>query len=367
MSQFLIACGGTGGHLSPGIAVAQCLLERGHGCKLLISRKDVDSKLVAAYPELEFERSPGTAFSWRPFAFLKFNWYQVQALRHALKLLTDYRPDAIIGFGGFLTVGAALAGFLRGVPIILHEANRRPGRAIRAISGLAKRIYLPRGVSLRRLPPAMTGHCGYPVRREIRPMPQDEARRRLGLEVHGRLLLVLGGSQGALSLNKWAREQFKQLAAEGINLLCITGLLKDTHRPLEAKSRDGQTLRGYFMPFTTKMSEVLSAADLVVSRGGAGSIAELIRCRLPGFIVPYPHATDDHQTANARFAEQQGGLIVLPQTNLEELLNEVVELAFNDFLLSEMRKNLERMDRDNSTETMVADIEVLLRQEEVLT
>lgn len=367
MSVFLISCGGTGGHLSPGIALAQGLSEHGHTSQLLISNKDVDSKLVSAYPQLDFVRSPGIGFSWKPFQFLKFNWNQFRALRFALTLLSDKKPDAVIGFGGFLTIGVAFAGFVKGVPVILHEANRKPGRAIRMLSGIARRIYLPRGVSLRRLPPQTLGHHGYPVRKEIRMIPRDEARKRLQFDVGGKLLLVIGGSQGALSLNRWVKENFEKLADEGISVLCVTGLLKESRGHLEHRTKDGQLAKAYFMPFTNSMAEVLSAADIVVSRAGAGSIAEFIRCRLPSILVPYPYATDDHQSANALFAEQQGGAIVVPQNQLDSLTSEVIDLAYNDFLLGEMRKNLERMDRDNNVNDIIDDIERVVASKEVVT
>ncbi len=362
MSDFLISCGGTGGHLSPGIALAQCLIERGHQSHLLISKKDVDSLLVSAYPQLDFVRSPGAGFSWKPIQFLKFNWQQIRAFKFAMDILQEKKPDAVIGFGGFLTVGVVIAGFLKGIPVILHEANRKPGRAIRLLSGFARRIYLPEGLRIRNLPPETIRHAGYPVRKEIKPLPRDAARKRLGIEVPGKLLLVLGGSQGALALNRWVKESFPKLAEQGISVLCVTGLIKESRGSVEHKAKDGQIARAIFMPFTTQMADVLSCADLVVSRAGAGSIAEFIRCRLPAFLVPYPFATDDHQTANASFLEQQGGCVVIPQKDISALTDEVIETIYNDWLLSQLKANLERLDRNNSTDSMAADLEGIVAE-----
>lgn len=357
MSTFVISCGGTGGHLAPGIALAEGLNARGHTTHLIISNKDVDSLLVTAYPDLKFVRSPGAGFSWKPLAFIKFNWQQLRALLFAFKLLSEKKPDAVIGFGGFLSVGVVIAGFMKGCPVVLHEANRKPGRAIRLLSGLARRIYLPDGVKLRNLPPQTVRHTGYPVRRGIRPLSREVARRRLGIEVTGKLLLVLGGSQGALALNRWVKESFPKLGEEGISVLCVTGLIKESRGQLEHRAKDGQTAKAIFMPFTTKMAEILSCADLAVSRAGAGSIAEFTRCRLPAILVPYPYATDDHQTVNARFLEQQGGGLVVPQASISTLAAEVIDTIFNDWLLGMLRTNLGRLDRNNEISLMVDDLE----------
>ena len=116
-----------------------------------------------------------------------------------------------------------------------------------------------------------------------------------------------------------------------------------------------------FVPFCDRIGELLSAADLVVSRAGAGTLAELIRCEMPAILVPYPHAASDHQRANAAFFERQGGGLVVEESAIGGLLDEVVELVFNDWLLRQFRANLKRMDRANSLDLMLADLEELAR------
>jgi len=112
--------------------------------------------------------------------------------------------------------------------------------------------------------------------------------------------------------------------------------------------------------FCDRMGELLSAADLVVSRAGAGTLAELIRCEIPAILVPYPRAADDHQRANAAFFERQGGGIVVEQTQLDRLHAEVVDIIFNDWLLRKFRGNLQRMDRTNSLDLMLRDLEEIV-------
>src|SRR5204863_2489180 len=139
-------------------------------------------------------------------------------------------------------------------------------------------------------------------------------------------------SQGASSLNDWARSQLPLFAAEGIQLYVVTGLGKGREGIVELKTKTGAAIRAIFMPFSDRMAEVLSAADLVVSRAGAGTLAELIRCETPGILVPYPQAADDHQRENAAYFERQGGGIVVAQTRLSQLHAEVLDVIFNDWL-----------------------------------
>jgi len=357
MSSFLISCGGTGGHLSPGIALAEGLLARGHQPTLLISHKKVDTRLIEKYPHLKFIRIPGAPFTLKPVGFARFVLRQTQGLFRSFSLVRSPRPDAIVGFGGFTTASIILAGALMKVPVALHEANRVPGRAIRLLGRLGRRVYLPPGVRLPDLRSSVVHAMGLPVRKEIKRINREDARTQFGLDPQQGVLVVLGGSQGASKLNEWAREKAEPLAAENVQVYCVTGLGKGDSGEKTYKGRNGQTVKAQFVPFCDRMGDLMSAADLVVSRAGAGTIAELIRCETPAILIPYPHAADNHQWANARYFEQQGGGIVIAQERVGELLKEVRDVVFNDWLLRKFRSNLQRMDRANSLDEMLADLE----------
>jgi UDP-N-acetylglucosamine--N-acetylmuramyl-(pentapeptide) pyrophosphoryl-undecaprenol N-acetylglucosamine transferase len=359
MSRFAISCGGTGGHLSPGISLAEGLLARGHEAVLLISQKKVDARLSEKYPQLRFERMPGSGFSWRPWQLARCIASQTQAVATCVRLLRRLQPDGAIGFGGFTSAPLALAGWALGVPVALHESNRVPGLAVRTLGRLAHRVYLPPGIRVSGIRAVATRHVGLPVRREIVRHPQAAARAALGLDPNHRLLVVLGGSQGASALNDWARGHLETFAAEGIQLYCVTGLGKGREGAVELKTRAGAPIRARFVPFSDRMAELMSAADLVVTRAGAGTLAELIRCETPAILIPYPHAADDHQRANAAFFERQGGGIVVAQAAMGQLKAEVFDTIFNDWLLRKFRGNLRRMDRANSLDLMLADLEAL--------
>ena len=163
MSRFLIACGGTGGHLAPGIALGQWLKRQGHRPLLLISSKRIDARLIQKYPELDFEVIPGAPLLMGALGLVKFGLQQTRGLFFSWRLIRRERPVAIIGFGGFTTASIIVAGCLRGVPVALHEANRVVGRAVRSLARFADRIYVPRGVDLEAVGREKIRHSGLPL------------------------------------------------------------------------------------------------------------------------------------------------------------------------------------------------------------
>jgi UDP-N-acetylglucosamine--N-acetylmuramyl-(pentapeptide) pyrophosphoryl-undecaprenol N-acetylglucosamine transferase len=359
MSRFLISCGGTGGHLAPGIAVAEGLVARGHGVRLLISEKRVDARLIEKYPQFEFTPVAGTGFGLAPAKLARFAMSQAKGFAFCRKLVRETKPDCVVSFGGFTSTGVVLAARLRGVPVALHESNRVPGRAIRVLGRFAQRVYLPSGVKLGAVKKDVVRHVGMPVRREIVPVEKAAARASLGLNPEQKVVVVFGGSQGATVLNDWARKEMGLLAAEGVQVCCVTGLGKGAEEVVELKSREGAVVRARFIAFSDRVGELLSAADLVVARAGAGTIAELIRCETPAVLVPFPQAADDHQRANAAEFARDGGGFVVEQRAMEELTPKVLEIVLSEARLEELRVKLRRMGRENPVNIVVEDVEAL--------
>ncbi|HCR28699.1 MAG TPA: UDP-N-acetylglucosamine--N-acetylmuramyl-(pentapeptide) pyrophosphoryl-undecaprenol N-acetylglucosamine transferase [Opitutae bacterium] len=359
MNRALIACGGTGGHLSPGIALAQELMSRGWRCQLLISSKKVDTRLVEKYTDFEYETISGSGLTFRPLGFLRFIRDFVKGYRSCLKKIDLFKPDVVIGFGGFISAPSLLAGARKGAKIAIHEANRVPGRATRLTSRIADRIYLPEGVHLKEKQSDRVRSAGIPLRSEFNQKEKSAARKSLGLEVDRKTLLVFGGSQGARSLTDWSIEHANQLEQGDIQLICLSGLgyvkeRKDAPNGCQAK----QLAR--FLDFSDDMSTLLSAADLVVSRAGAGSLAEIARCGAPAVLIPYPFAADDHQVHNAERFEEQGGGVRLSDKQLDRLYETVDRLKADDEQLEIMRDRLRSMDASNSRAEIADDIEALV-------
>ena len=315
--------------------------------------------LIVSLSEDALRNVPGVAFSWRPDAHLRFHWHQLQGLFFSLGLIRRMKPDAIVGFGGFTNAGVVLAGRIRRVPVALHEANRIPGRAIRVLSRFAKRLYLPPGVRLPGRLGLMVRHTGLPVRTEIVRLSRDEARARLGVDQAQKLLVVLGGSQGSGPLNQWVEQNLPSLAQEGVQVWCVTGLDKGERGVREFPGKSGTVVRAWREQFSDRIGVLMSAADLVLSRAGAGTLAELVRCETPAILVPYPYAANDHQRANAAYFEQQGGGLVIAESALAGLQQEILDVVFSDWLLNKFRTNLRRMSEENCIDNLAQDLEAL--------
>lgn len=360
-AAYLISCGGTGGHLAPGIALAQELQSRGHAVTLLISHKAVDAQLAAKYPTLEFRSIPGAPLLSSPAGLARFVMQQSRGVLAAVGLIRRLRPAAIIGFGGFTTAAVIVVGAAAGVPVALHEANRIPGRAIRLMAPFARRVYLPAGVSLRGGGGSRVRAAGLPVRAEIRREPRAEACAAFQLDPARPVVAVLGGSQGATPLNAWAEQAAPTLANAGVQLCCVTGGGKGGDRALSLPGPDGAAVAARFLPFCDRMGLLLSAADLVVSRAGAGTIAELIRCRVPAILVPYPFAADGHQAANAAYLAQEQAAEVLDQSGLDRLTGEVLALLRDQARREGLTRKLARLDRENPATRLADDLEELAR------
>lgn len=356
MSTILIACGGTGGHLAPGIAVAEVLMEAGHRCLLLVSRKTVDAALTQKYEHIQFIPISGQGISGGVIARLKAAWSLFLGFFECINCLRRERPEVVLLFGGFISLAAGMAARVRGIPLTVHEANAAPGKATRLLAPQAARVYLPGGYNLKGLDPAKIRNPGYPVRREIEPIPKVEARRSLGLESGGRLLVVIGGSQGARALNRWAEENFESLAEFGVSIYCVSGLKQAETLQQVLTNCEGALCQFTRVEFSDRMGEVLSGADLVLSRAGAGSIAELTVCRRPSILIPYPLAADDHQTANAEAHAKTGAARVLPEEQLEKLNPLVRELLGNDPELAAMHTALDALNPMNAAKEMAEDL-----------
>jgi UDP-N-acetylglucosamine--N-acetylmuramyl-(pentapeptide) pyrophosphoryl-undecaprenol N-acetylglucosamine transferase len=344
-----IICGGTGGHLSPGIATAQRFLEEKIPVELIISEKEVDSRLLRAYPDMPYKRAKGAPFGWRPGKLIRFIYSSVYGFIQSFSLLKQSRPSAIIAFGGYLSVGFVVAAWMQKVPVVLHEANRKAGRSIRSLAGMADRIYLPDGVSLPGIEASRIRRLNMPLRREVHHILKEDIRTRLGIPMHAKVLAVVGGSQGAQALNEWVEKNHKSLAADGIWVFLVAGPGKQTMPEVGAFASDmGSKVEVRTFAFHNALHELFSASDIVISRAGAGTIAELIYCLTPSILIPYPHAADQHQLANARDLERRGACILVEQPDMDGLYREVLDLIFNDWLLGRIRTNLRKLIHDDA-------------------
>ena len=357
--HFALACGGTGGHLTPGIALAQMLQSQGHKASLLVSNKQIDQEFIELYPDMRFLWIPGHPPSRRLKSMMSCFTKTGTCVYKSSRFLRKERVNAIVGFGGFTSFGVGIASKLLGRPLALHEANQVAGRSIRLLSRFAQRVYLPEGASRKGIAVqnSQIRRMGYPLRQSICRMDCKVARRKLEFEEGGRLLVVLGGSQGSRSLNHWVDRHAQRLNEEGVNVCCITG--PQLRKPTVIKRLDCERkpVETRYIAFTDAIGVVLSAADLVVARAGAGTIAELAHCKVPSILVPYPYASDQHQLANARAFEAKGCCFVIEETELEKLYPRVRHLIFKPSLLEDYREHMKAKGTNLSAYELAMDLE----------
>lgn len=311
--KFLIACGGTGGHLFPGIAVAEELRERGHEVCLLISEKRVDSDACAKYPGLRFETMVAVA---KPSTFsprmLPFLWKLWRSVRHCKQLIRDFGAEAVLGMGGFTSLPPVVAGHQLGLHTFVHDSNARPGRANVLTSRFCTRVFLGVDAAKSYFPGCETLTTGTPARMEMRRLPsREEAAARLGLDPKRLTLVITGGSQGAHRLNELSAQASTCLPAD-TQVLHIAGATDFARVAKIANGRPGYKVLG----FCEQMPAAYGLADLIIARAGASSLTELALAGLPSVLVPYPHAADDHQTRNAEVFAQAGAAVLVQERDL---------------------------------------------------
>ena len=292
-----------------------------------------------------------------PWGIIKFVKGFIHSFLRSRSFFRKIDADALVGFGGFSSFGPALAARLCGMPFHIHESNRIAGKAVRFLANRASHVYLPQGISLPGIPTEKISHIGYPLRSDFRRIPMERARKCLGISMTEKLLLVFGGSQGAASLNNWVKDNLTDLAQDGISVYCLTGLNDQNSGTVQLEGVNGETVTSRFVTFSDQVHILMSAANLVISRAGAGSIAEIVRCRVPSILVPYPFAADMHQDANAQYLEAKGGGVVCPQESIEEkLLLEVREVMFNEEFRAVLRRNLYSLDHEDVASMLAKNI-----------
>lgn len=320
-----IACGGTGGHFFPGLAVGEALQAQGCEVLLLVSTKAIDQHAaqhasglaVATLPAVGLESGGG-------LRFLRGFWDSYRAAR---RLFRSRRPRAILAMGGFTSAPPVLAARAGGVPAFLHEANSLPGRANRWLAHVVQEafVYFPEAAG--RLWQQRIQVTGMPVRAQFQPLDPGACRVALGLHPERPTLVITGGSQGAHAVNELVLHLLPalRLLEPDLQFIHLTGP-QDLERVREGYA--ALQCKAVVRPFLTEMELALGAATAAVTRAGASSLAELAAMRLPAVLIPYPAAADNHQFYNARALAETGAARVIEQARAtaEALLWELRQL-----------------------------------------
>jgi UDP-N-acetylglucosamine--N-acetylmuramyl-(pentapeptide) pyrophosphoryl-undecaprenol N-acetylglucosamine transferase len=323
-----IACGGTGGHLFPGLAVAEQLQRRGCDVALLISPKDVDQQAVKSAAGMAVHTLPAVGLQNRNY--FSFAASFVKSLLAARQLFRQRPPQAVLAMGGFTSAPPIFAGKLLGAKTFLHESNTIPGKANRYLARFVDEAFVGFPETAGRLKARQVTRTGTPVRPQffVFTAPEREAAaRQLGLQPKVPTILVVGGSQGASGLNAMVLSALPLLAHRNWQWLHLTGA-NDFEKVKSAYAAQG--IRAVVKPFLAEMDLALGVATAAVSRAGASSLAELAAVRVPALLVPFPAAAENHQFFNAQMYVQDGAAQLLEQKEstpekVASILAELVE------------------------------------------
>ncbi|MFL5821952.1 MAG: UDP-N-acetylglucosamine--N-acetylmuramyl-(pentapeptide) pyrophosphoryl-undecaprenol N-acetylglucosamine transferase [Solirubrobacteraceae bacterium] len=340
--RIVIGAGGTAGHVVPALAVADALRDEGAEV-IFVGGERAERQLV---PDAGFELrvlrvAPLPRDS--PVAAGRAALIDATALPRAVSLLRELRPGAVLGAGGYVAGPTGLAGVLRRLPLILMEADSHPGLTTRLLAPVARRVFLAFPVEGREGDRYVV--TGRPVPRPA--TDRDAARARFGIGPEETCVLIFGGGQGARSINHAAVEAF---SGARFRVLHAAG-----ERDLPTLHAPGPhyDLRGYIPNF----GEALLASDLVVARAG-GSVFEIAAHGRPAILIPYPHATADHQSANARFMAQAGAAVVIPDHELTgaRLAHEVARLLADPSGLAAMASASAQLARPDAARVIAAEV-----------
>jgi UDP-N-acetylglucosamine--N-acetylmuramyl-(pentapeptide) pyrophosphoryl-undecaprenol N-acetylglucosamine transferase len=349
----VIAAGGTAGHVRPALAVGEALRERGLTVTFAGTPDRVESRLV---PEAGFplDTFPVSGLPRKPSAAqIRAAWRASAAPAHCLRILARRRPDVVLGAGGYVAGPMVLAARLRGVPAALTEADAHLGLANRLAAPFAKRLFLAYEIP---------GRNSARVRVVGRPIPvahlvgsRESGRELFGLPPTGPVVGVFGAYVGALSINEMAVEAW---AAAGPAVIHQAGE-RDFARVTSRVARDDYVV----IEATDDFGELLRCVDLAVSRAG-GTVWELAAAGTPAILVPYPYATADHQTLNARHFERGGGAIVVPDVDVDRVPALVDELLAAPERLAAMRRAMLSLARPDAADVIADELVALAEERE---
>jgi UDP-N-acetylglucosamine--N-acetylmuramyl-(pentapeptide) pyrophosphoryl-undecaprenol N-acetylglucosamine transferase len=349
----VIAAGGTAGHVVPAIAVADALRAEGAQVSFLGARERAEAELVpAAGYEIDFLRVSGLDRR-NPLKAARAAVQAAGAVPAARRVLKSREAEAVLGGGGYVAGPAGLAAVTMGLPMVLTEADSHLGFANRLLARRANRVCLAFPIPGREGPRYVV--TGRPVPRAVLDADRGAARERFGLAVNERCLAVIGGSLGARSINQAA---FAAFAGPGRDPRVVHVAGRRDFPELERRWHEAGSPAGYtLLEYEPDLGDVLAAADLVLARAG-GSVMEIAAAGRPAVLVPYPHATGDHQDANARWMAEGGAAVVIPDAQLEPgRLASVVNGLIGDLdRLNEMSLASARLARPDAAERIAAEV-----------
>jgi UDP-N-acetylglucosamine--N-acetylmuramyl-(pentapeptide) pyrophosphoryl-undecaprenol N-acetylglucosamine transferase len=350
--NILFAGGGTGGHLFPALAIADEIRKRNPNANLLfVGTKDrIEARIVP-------QRGYGFETIWisgfhRSLRLqnLLFPVKIVVSLVQSFFVIKRFLPDVVVGTGGYVCGPVLFVSSLQGIPTIVHESNSYPGITTRMLSGRATKVFTAFEATNRWLKRTDNVELmGTPTRESLDNVPKETAIRFFGLDEKKQTVLVLGGSLGASSVNRAMTEIVNDFAGSGIQVIWQTG--ESDYSDVEDKTK-GRNV-GWVGAFIERMDYAYAAADVVVSRAGATTIAELTRVGKPAVLIPYPFAAADHQTINARTIAEAGAAVIVFDKEVHTVLGKtILEILKDQPRMESMSRASKALGRPNAVKVI---------------
>lgn len=363
--RVIISGGGTGGHIFPAIAIANAI-------KRL--RADAEILFVGASGKMEMEKVPTAGYriiglnisgierSLSP-KNLMFPFKLAGSLTQSMGIIRNFRPDAVVGVGGFASGPVMLAATVRGIPTIIQEQNSYAGITNKVLGRRAKRICVAYPDMGRFFPSDRIVLTGNPVRQDILNMAgkREAGLTTFNLDTTKKTLLVIGGSLGARSINQSVEAHIDSFIKADVQVVWQTGklFLDQATKAVEAKGAKNIRVQA----FITTMDQAYAVADVVLSRAGASSISELCIVGKPAVLVPFPFAAEDHQTKNAMALVQRNAAILVPDGKaMEQACNKALDLLMDEGKRNELMANIKELALPNADTQIANEILNLIRK-----
>lgn len=354
--KILFAGGGTAGHLVPAINIALAMRNMDDTVTPLFigKRKGIEREIVDSY-SFEIREIDAVGMRRTPVGFLKFilNWRR--GYKQTLKIMEEFEPKAVVGTGGYVSAPAVRAAHKLNIPIYIQEQNSLPGLTTRIGNRYAEIVFTAYETATKYLDIDKCKLVGNPIRQDLLNGNRESAYRQYNLDPQKNTLLVLGGSSGAESIN----ETIGAMVLDGFfpeswQILWQTGRrnYSDISRSIPADS-----LNGAMVPFIDDMPAAYAITDLVLSRAGAMALSEISAIGLPAILIPYPYATGDHQTLNAKKFEDAGAAIIVPENQMNKRLRNTLKyLIAGDDLRKKMSDAARKMGRPDAAKVIARTI-----------
>lgn len=346
--KVLFAGGGTAGHLMPAINIALSLEKLTAGVETMFVGRSggMEAEIVRKFG-FKLREIEAVGLRRNPAGLVRFLSKWNTSMKQAVEIVRDFGPSLVVGTGGYVSAPVVRAAHKMGKPVYLQEQNSLPGLATRSLGNIAETIFTAYENASRYLPAPKCRLVGNPVRPDLLKATRVASLAEFGLKSDRKTLLVVGGSSGARGINNVMLDLVNSRSIpDDWQLLWQVGQ-KDFVEIDASIPRD--KFRGRYLAFIDNMPGAYSVADLIVSRAGAMALAEIAAWGLPAILIPYPHATGDHQTINARQFEDRGGAVVIPEAETYLRLPIVLQdLLVNENLRTELARSCKSLARPDA-------------------